>query len=367
MKQGIVLGGLLGVALLATYITWFEDGEVTVKEGEAVVYSADRADISKVVWTSEKVDVELRPSKDEKGEYVMVHVTERREKAKPKPLTPPEPADDGHGHDHGEEAPEKPEDSEQGEDATEEAPEEPPEIETTVTYFKGNEAAEELMQSLAPLVAMRELSLPADADATAFGFDEPSATLEVHRAAGAVSITVGGETYGSKDKYVQLDDKTFLVDDQTLRPLQYGKTRLLERNLQPLAEKEITKIDVSSNGRSAAFTQANADDRTKAFWADVGTPDTEHEVAGAWLGKAFKMRARTYVEPADLPELTQVFRMVVHSDEGSWTVDVSKAADDDKAYYAQSDFLRSTVELTASLASDAIADIDGLFDIEAEE
>ena len=110
-----------------------------------------------------------------------------------------------------------------------------------------------------------------------------------------------------------------------------------------------------------SFVQQNADDRTKAYWADAADAETEHEVAGTWLGKVFKLRARAYVEPADLPELVPVFRYTVTGDGKTWNIEVSKDAGDDKKYYAKADFLRSTVELTASLAGDAVADLDALF------
>lgn len=361
MRQVIVLGGLLAVALVGTYVTWTAEEQAEPKPGETEVYAGDVKDVSRVVWTSEKLDVELRPSSDAKGDYVMVHVTERRDKSA-KPPTPPgeEP---GHGDDHPEEGEEAPpaDPAAPAEGGTQEAP---PEVETVVTYFKGNQETEALLKGLAPLKALRELTIPADADQAPFGFDKPAATLEVSRAAGAVKLTVGGETFGSKDRYVRLDQRTFLVDDQTLRPLQYGKTRLLERNLQPLAEADVTTVQVTYGDRSGTFAQQKKKegDTEKAFWTDAATPDTEHEVAGPWLGKVFKLRVREFVQPEALPTLEPVFRYTVTGKDQTWVVDVSKATVDGKeTWYAQADFLRSTVELTASLVTDAVADLESLF------
>lgn len=358
MRQVFVLGGLLAVALVGSYITWTAEETAEPKPGETQVYAGDVKDISRVVWTSEKMDVELRPSTDAKGEYVMVHVTERREKSTKPPKPPGE--DHGHGDDHpeeGEETPTDPAAPTEGADA-------PAEVETIVTYFKGNTEAEDLMKSLAPLKALRELEIPADADQTVFGFEKPTATLEVSRAAGAVKVVVGGETFGSKDRYVRLDQHTFLVDDQTLRPLQYGKTRLLERNLQPVAEADVEKVQVVYGDRSSTFTQQKKKDgdQEKSFWADAASPADEHPVAGPWLGKVFKLRVREFVQPEALPTLEPVFRYTVVGKDQSWTVDVSKATVDGKeTWYAQADFLRSTVELTASLVTDAVADLESLF------
>ncbi len=365
MRQLIVLGGLLSVALVATYLTWFGEEGVELEAGETIVYQASPKDVAKIAWKSEKVDVELRPSSDDKGDYVMVHITERREKAPPP--KPPEAEEDGHDHgdagaeDHGDEDAAGDEGATDGEEAEEpeEAPE--PEIETTVTYFKGNKAADDVVKSLAPLVAMRELKLPPGADPADFGFDEPSATLEVERRSGKVELTIGGETFGSKDRYVQYNGKTYLVDDQVLRPLQYAKTRLMERALQPLSERDIDEVQVTAGERTVTYVHKNPDDRAKSYWALADDPDTEQEEAGTWMGKAFKLRARAYVQPDDLPELDPAFTMVVRGGKEAWTIEVFRAADDDKKFYARSDFLRSTVELTASLAGDAVADLDALF------
>lgn len=358
MRQVFVLGGLLGVALIGSYLTWTADETRELGADEVVVYNATPADVSTIAWKSEKLDVELRPGSDDHGDFVMVHVTERREKVEP-PKNPKSPD----GHDHGDEGDDHADEAEgEGEDdGGDEAAEEAPEIETVVTYFKGNEAATSLLESLAPLVAMRALPVTADADKATYGLDEPTATLEVNRSSGQLTLQVGGETFGAKDKYVGYDGKVFLVDDQTLRPLQYAKTRLLERNLQPLREADIEQVSVTVAGKTASFVQENRDDRAKAYWAASDATETEHAVAGTWVGKAFKMRAREYVEPADLPDLQPVFSYTVTGDGQTWTVDVRQSADEAKTWYAEADFLRSTVELTASLASDAAADVDSLF------
>ena len=155
--------------------------------------------------------------------------------------------------------------------------------------------------------------------------------------------------------------EVYLVDDTKLRPLQYGKSRLLERNPQPIGESSATRITVQRGEDVRTFTQQNIEDRAQAMWTLDGQPETEHPVAGAWFGKVFKLRAKSYVAEADIPaNLTDIFSYTVSNDEREWTISVKRDEVGD-AWYAETDFLRATIELTSSLAADAVVDLDGLF------
>ena len=64
---------------------------------------------------------------------------------------------------------------------------------------------------------------------------------------------------------------------------------------------------------------------------------------------------------ADVPEnLTDVFSYTIANDEYAWTISVKRDEVAD-TWYAHTDYLRSTIELTSSLAADAVVDLDGLF------
>ena len=356
MRQVAILGGLLAVSLVATYTTWHAEDTEDMKPGEVEVYRTS-GDVDQVTWTSEPTDVTLEHRSDDKGDYIWVTVTERKPVVvPPTPPSPPE-AEDAEGSEDAEES-EDAEGTENAEDAEDAAPPEP-EIETTVSAFRGNNAAEGVFKDMAPLVALRSLSVDADNDA--FGFNEPSATIRVTSGGSETELTVGAETFGSRDKYVMVGDKVYLVDDTKLRPLQYGKSRLLERNPQPIGESSATRITVQRGEDVRTFTQQNIEDRAQAMWTLDGQPETEHPVAGAWFGKVFKLRAKSYVAEADIPaNLTDIFSYTVSNDEREWTISVKRDEVGD-AWYAETDFLRATIELTSSLAADAVVDLDGLF------
>ena len=227
MRQIAVLSALLVAALVGSYLTW--TAEAPVEDGDKVaVYVADADDLQQVKWTGDDQIVQVEQKSDALGDYLWITSIE---KVYPKAEKKEEPADDGHGHghghDHGDEGDEG-EDAEaeegedtEGADATEEAEEAPedrgtPEIKTV--SFLGNDVAQTMWDNFAPLQALRELEPdPVNpVEATVFGFADPHATIEVVRGSGPLTLTVGGETYGAKDRYVQYDSRVLLVDDATL-------------------------------------------------------------------------------------------------------------------------------------------------------
>lgn len=373
MKQVAVLTALLAVALVGSYLTWTGDTEGDADTDAAVlVYVATERDLEQIRWKSDTLDVSVERRTDDAGDYVWVSATETKEvEVAPEPTEDPADAKPDEGEENGE-APEEPTDAEpadaaEGDDAEDVVAKDGPETmtETTSTAFRGNKASDDLWANFAPLEALRELTDAPGVDPTIFGFDEPVATVEIKRRSGVITLIIGAETYGSKDKYVKLDDRVFLVDDAVLRPLQFAKTRMVERRLHPLSEKDTDKVTVVAGARPASFIQQNADDRAKAYWAAESTPDEEHESAGLWLGKVFRMRASGYIASEDVDgELEPLFDVTLVDGEDSWTIKLLKSAGGDEAssdYYAQSSFNRSLVKMTRSLASEAASDVETLF------
>jgi hypothetical protein len=345
MRQVGILAALLAVVLVATYLSWHAEETDTSTEELVAVYRAAPEDLVKVTWTAEEATTTLERRSDVGGEYIWITVEERVE-VKPEP-------------------PEESLDTEEiGPQVMEEPPppEPEPQFEVQTGSFKGNQAAQDLWEDFTPLHALRELKPGADIDGPAFGFDAPSATVEVERRSGPLTLAVGGETYGAKDRYVRMDQKVFLVDDKTLRPLQYAKTRLVDRLLQPLAEREAEQIEVQTLGQTVTFVHKNKDDRAASFWAAASSPSEEDVAAATWLGKVMRLRIQAYTPPDEIPtDLESVFTYAVTGDGQSWTVEILRESGTDvPEYYAKSGYTRATVQLTQSLASEAVADLDSI-------
>lgn len=357
MRQIVVLSVALVASLVGTWFTWTDDEEV-VSDEVVHVYSGTAADLQKVAWNSEDLKVSLERRKDERGEYLWVDSVETK---RPKKLSDVHPgAEEEPGAEGAEDAaPADPAVNPDGSPAAD--PAAPPEIKTT--RFMANAQGEELWTSFAPLSALRELDTTG-ADPSTFGFDDPAkqATIEVARSSGPVTLTVGGETYGNKDRYLQYNGKTYLVDDATLRPLQFASSRLIERSLFPYQETDIEKVDVQlPGGKTLSYVQQNRDDRAKAFWAAAAVPDKEDEVGGTWLGKVFKLKLREYVDESTITTpLEPVLTYSVAGSDGPWSIDLLKTTAEPAEWYARSSYNRSLVSLTESLARNVVDDIGTL-------
>lgn len=335
MKQVIALSVALAAALVGAYLTWTDESEEPKDDEAVAMFTASEADLQRLSWKSDELSVTLERKTDARGTYLWAELVETP-KDKPK--------DPAHDTDHPEHAPEvDPEAAKPGE--------------TKRSRFVANTQGDDLWKSFAPLMALREL--PGATDKATFGLDAPTATVEVVRGSGPLSLVVGGETYGSKDRYVESGGKVYLVDDATLRPLQYAATRLVERSLFPLAEKDVEKVSVTrGDGTTLAWVQKNADDSAKAFWARADAPDTADEAGGTWVGKVFRLKLREYVDESTLTApLEPVATYTVEGDGEAWKVELLTSGGQ---WYARADFNRGLVSLTESLARNVVDDIDQL-------
>jgi hypothetical protein len=340
MKQVTILSTALTACLVASYVTWNAEDTGSGKDDSVVMFNAAADDLQSIRLTGDKLSVDLVRKTDAQGEYLWVNYDEVKDK--PKAAHPPLPTADGSAADA-------------------EEPQEPQE-ERIAGSFTGNETADDLWAGFAPLKAIRELPA-SSSDLDIYGFDEPEFEIEVTRGSGPVTMKIGGESYGNHHRYVQYDGKNFLVDQDTLRPLQYARTRLVERRLYPLDEKTIEQVDVRWNDNERRFVQANRDDRAKAFWAQADSADKEDIEGGTWLGKAFRVKVHAYEDESELEgTLEPVMTIAMTGDGQTWPVEILKIEGEKTIYYAQAAFTRTLVRLTQGAAEEVVSTVEDLFD-----
>jgi len=350
MKQVYALGSLLALTLIGAFSTWNAEPE-SAPEGVAI-YHADADDLKAVRYEQgDELIVEIQRLSDASGPYFQVEVTDTKPvRRREPPNHPPTIPEEAAGHDAGDEA------EEPAEELT-------PEVETSVIRFIGGERAEELWSSFAPLMAIREL--PSASSVDVYGLDEPEAQLTITRRSGDITLSLGDESYGTKHRYVQLaggsSARNFLLDSKLTRQIQGAKTTLVEKRLHPISESDLTRVDIVSGSRNRSLVQTNRDDKTKAYWADHQSPDTEDVQGGTWLARFLRVRVHAYPKPdSDPGPLSPAFQVRVHDQTTSWEVTVLATADEEPEYYAQSAFNRGLVKLPTRSVDDTLADLDEL-------
>ena len=356
MRPSLVYGVTLTVLMIGSYLTWTRE-DAAAEAAEVIVVDTKAEDIQRVVYTSEKLDVDLEARKDDYGSYLWAKTVERRKKRSLKKK------DDGHGHeDHGEEDEEpaidpKDEVAVEGDDEPEE-----PEITIVSKTFKAGDAGDKLLETFAPLEANRLLDVN-EAELADFGLAEPEESLEIQRAGKDPRVfDVGGEAYGTKDRYIRdrNSGKVYLINADTLNPLKRGTTSLPDRALMALEESDALQVQVSSATDTLSLEHRNRDDPDASHWRVVGE-DEPNESAGTWLEKIFRLRSSGYVQADEVPtDQELVFAVTVTGEDSSTeVVEVFSASDPDgkEAWYARSPYTRELVKLHTSPASQAAEDL----------
>jgi hypothetical protein len=363
VRQVVFLSLLLGLALTGSYLTWTAPAEEKPASAQldAVVVDALAQDLTRVQWESDALSVAVERRTDARGDYLWVDATERKEVRAKTELAPEAPPADG-AEPPAEEATPAAEDGKpaaEGEEAAPAPAEAPVRTEEKKASFRGGEASDKLWADLAPLHALRELVLPPNADLATYGLDKPKATITLTVRGAPVVLTLGGETYGAKDRYVQVGGRTYLLAQDLLRPLEFAATRLVERRLHPFAEDRLDQMTLrTAEGAEVTLVQTNKDDKEKAFWAKSSAPTEEYKAGDAWLGKLLKLTVKLYVDEATLAApLLPAFSFTATSGSESWQVDVLKTDGPSPEYYARSTYDRGLVSLTRSLTAELSADL----------
>ena len=394
-RTNLVYAGLLGVALVASYLSWTSDAGNDDDPG-VVLLEAQTEDIESIHYVSAEMDVLLTAQEDALGRFLTAKVIKEEERIpepekKPDPEPEPSPADET-GGETGETGGEADEtggptdgtgeepagDDETGAGETGETPEPEPEPEPepkpepirekVVLEFVVGTQGDKLVEKLAPFEAKRELPDVTDDKLEEFGLTDTKASLTVQVAGReAVTFEVGASKFGGKLMYVRepASGKIYVVDAQLLAPLTKADERLLNKRLFGGLPKELTRMKVEADGESVVLEHRNREDPENAIWVVEGASEGD-DTADAWLKKFFRLRATGYVQPGDEPAQT-VPRFVVgiENTDGDITgIEVLSGdkPDGDQGWYARSPYTRGLVELNASLAEDTAQDVSSVLE-----
>ena len=130
-----------------------------------------------------------------------------------------------------------------------------------------------------------------------------SSRIEIDRGTTTETLDIGAEAYGTRDYYARhvRTGRIYLLERDLVQPLKYARTRLPDRTLHSFERAEIVSARLSVGDQTSTWEQHEADDKLKAYWTPVGSPDDEAEPANNWLAKFLGLKGTKYADPNDPP------------------------------------------------------------------
>lgn len=398
MNRSVIVYGILLVgALIGAYLSWTHEPETKSSDGvEIARFASD--DIEEIRYTSPKKRLVLRPRSDDRGRYWWVEQTTEKIRSEPKqeksesphgpPASPTSTEDAGGaassdatsgtsksdaGASTGDDAGAVASPTEAEETKAEKPTPESTETEETSEY-KASSAMDRLLVNLDPLEADRRLPEPSDKRKKMYGFDDPKRSLTIVTNDGRERVfKIGKHTYGRQHVYVrdEMSGEYFVVKIGVIGPLKYSDTRLVEKSVTGIRERNIKRVLVQSDGNSVELAHHNIDDPTAAYWS-VGADESEKsETANSWIGKLMRVSIEEYITDQDASSLeTSLVVSVEPTDADKTTIQFFKGhstEDEPSNYFAKSEFTKSLVKLNLSSAATLVEDVETLLDEQSRE
>lgn len=178
--------------------------------------------------------------------------------------------------------------------------------------FVSVSGADELVKSLAPLKAYRDIGKIDPKEAGDFGLDKPQGTLRITIDGKTHSLVLGGETPGGGDRYAKdLDDgRVYAISGEIAWSLLFAEARLVERQLHKWRMNDVQRIVIAT--AHATRTVVRVPKKVDA-WANPKTPTKVDETIGNWLSKLEQLRVMQYVEKPKLAPSDLVVRITFYN------------------------------------------------------
>lgn len=338
MKSLVTHLGLLAVSGALAFGVWSRDEKKDKEKADLIeVWSGSPQAIESVSYDGKQRKVRISPQKDEVGRYFAITLDKEEAVAPPRaPSTP----DGG---------------------APPPAPAAPPKHE--VSSFVGVKEAEELMQKLATMKALRSLGKFDAKRAADYGLDKPEGTLKVKLGGKEQVLTIGGQTPGGSERYAKYasSNEVFAVEGDVVQSLSFADSRLMNRELHGFADDDVKKVRVSKGAKSRELVRV-AD---KSFaWADVANPAKADETAVNWMTKLDKLRSYQFVEKPEKPPTPEQLVVRVDYFKGSKPIGFfelyKQPGEKNAEYLVRTEFTRWYVKVVSGTAEQLDQDLGAL-------
>ena len=385
--RGLIIHGALAVvSCVVAYGAWRhaqQADEAVGDEAQAAVVALNlaRSDLLQVAYLAKERTVELDLAPE--GQPLWVAVTSKTRILPPKNRPVPSPAssgadggvgaetvdggatgagDGGPGASSGEAA--------LGDGGVAAPPE--PEYREKTERFVANQAADELLKSLAPFKVIRRLGPLADDQREEFGLHEPDATLRLKLREGTKEFAIGARTFGGGNHYYILDEEGegFLLASQVVQELKGALTRLKQRDLHRFELGDVASVKLLAPTGQRVLEHRHRQSPRDETWVDQeAPPEAKNQGYTNWMGQLKRLRVIEYPSPetvtAFAPSGNPALR-IEYFDERDQRLGYAEIASraagnaDSEQFVAQSDATGMWVRVSHSATQQLLSDLDDI-------
>lgn len=338
--KGVIFHAILAAGgLWFAYQTWTEEDAPVEADDLIEIFACDASKLTKVTVESEQKTAVLEPRREGSETLYWISVTRKSANAAPE-----------------------------------------------TDSFVGNDKAEEYVDAVAPLMAIRSLGQVSEKQLEEFELKEPKTSLTVECDGRTFALQVGGTTYGAGDQYARTSTgEVFILKPKAVSDLENASSRLMQRELFRFETKDIDKIAIAGFGAGRTLQQHNRLDPRQAAWVDAAAPDRVNDLYGNWVQNRLEhLRVQNYLpvgaEPGSELDATAGANKVVTSlltltytggdGEELGKLELVRVDAASKTYYARTSVTRGWVTVPTSAAEkveEEVRPVLGLEELPAPE
>jgi hypothetical protein len=226
----------------------------------------------------------------------------------------------------------------------------PPQPKTTTEHFLANDKLTELLKSYDPLYAVRVIEKIDDKQLADYGLKDSTDSFTIKSSGNRDFVLhIGKRSYSSRNRFTQDDSgksKVLLIDDRHFEDLERASLRLFERRIINADVADISKVELSTEGRSKRIDHTARDKANELIWSDEEDAKAKPQAAYAnFMDRVFKLNIAEYGEIADEQTLKDVkpFLTITFEKNGKAVDHVifKKTGGDKPVYWVTSDFLQT--------------------------
>jgi hypothetical protein len=178
----------------------------------------------------------------------------------------------------------------------------------TEERFLANKQINDIVASLNPLLAERDLGAVDEAGLAEYGLKDAKDFFTVTAGSKTFKLILGKKSYGSNNRFAMVasDAKkkaVLLINNSNIEALQRANLRLFQRDLTDFELDDVTHVSITAGDKSKKIAHIQRGNDGELTWSDEGENQPAKPSYGAWMDRVGKLLLISYADDSDTKKL----------------------------------------------------------------